>query len=113
MKRFAVVLCVLGWSSVAHAADPGLEEVRMLGRVNGQALACAQNENVARIKAVMVGYAPKSREYGAAFEQATHESFLVRSREQEACQDAPVIALQVEDLASRLRALYPTEEKQQ
>ncbi len=113
MKRFAVVLCVLGWSSVAYAADAGLAEVQALGRLNGQALACAQNENIARIKAVMIGYAPKSREYGATFERTTHESFLERSREQEACQDAPVIALQVEELASRLRALFPVEEKQQ
>lgn len=109
MKRIAVVLCLPFLVSMAHAADPGLAEVRELGRLNGQALACAQNENIARIKAVMIGNAPKSREYGAAFEQATNEAFMLRSRDQEACQDGPVITLQVEELANRLRALFPEE----
>lgn len=109
MKRFAVVLYLMGLASLAQAADAGMDEVRELGRLNGQALACAQSENIARIKTVMIGQAPKSRQHGAAFEAATHESFLVRSREQEACQDAPVIVLQVEALAGKLRALFPAE----
>lgn len=111
MKWLVVLLGLSTFVSVAHAANKGLEEVQALGHLNGQALACSQKENISRIKAVMISLSPRSRQYGAAFEQITHESFLVRSGEQEACGDAPVIALQVESLATSLRAMFPAGEK--
>ena len=111
MKWLVVLLGLCTSVSAAQAANIGLEEVQALGRLNGQALACSQKDNITRIKTVMISHAPRSRQHGAAFEQTTHESFLARSRKQEACGDAPVIALQVEDLATRLRAMFPAGKK--
>ena len=105
MKWLVVLLGLCSFVSSANAAELGLDEVETLGRLNGKALACSQKNNIGRIKAVMISLAPKSRQHGAVFEKATEESFLVRSGEQQACADAPVIALQVETLAERLRAL--------
>ena len=111
MKRVVLLLGLSIFYTSAQAASTGLEEVKALGTLNGQALACSQKANIKRIKALMISHAPKSRQYGAMFEQSTQESFLVRSREQEACVDAPLIALKVEDLASQLRAISSAGEK--
>jgi hypothetical protein len=111
MKSLLVLLGLCSFVSVTHATDMGLEEVQALGRLNGQALACSQKENISRIKAVMITLAPRTRRYGEIFEQTTQESFLVRSREQASCVDAPVIALQVEDIATRLDTMFPDGKK--
>lgn len=111
MKQLVLLLGLSASITAAHAAGDGLAEVHELGRLNGLALACAQGDNISQIKAIMIAHAPKSRQHGATFEQATHESFLLRSGEQGACGDAPVIALQVSDQAARLRALFPVAEK--
>ena len=107
MKWFVSLLGVFAFVSSVAAAEIGLEEVHSLGQLNGQALACSQKENISRIKAVMISHAPKSRLYGATFEQSTEEAFLQRSTEPEACDDAPVIALKVDLLATRLQQLFP------
>jgi hypothetical protein len=112
MKRLYALLGLYALSASAGAANPGMEEVKSLGQLNGQALACAQNENIRRIKTVMISLAPKTRQYGAAFEQTTHESFIQRTSEPHACSDAPVIALKVESLAARLQELFPPRQKQ-
>lgn len=109
MKRYIAALLVGGLCASAYAAEPGLDAVNALGELNGKALACAQQENISRIKAVMIEYAPKSRRYGAAFEVSTQESFMQRSQQQEACDDAALTALQVEDLATRLQQLFAGE----
>ncbi len=111
MRQLFVLLGLCAFITTAHAATEGLEEVKSLGELNGKALACSQSSNISRIKAVMINHAPKSRQYGATFELATQESFLERSREQQACADAPVIALQVEELATRLSTLFPARNK--
>lgn len=110
MKRFAVLLCFLSPSLAAHAAvtDAGLAEVRDLGRLNGQALACSYNETAAQIKAAIIQHAPKSRRYGAAFEEATNEAFLAQSRkDQTTCTDGPTLSQQVEEVSRRLQAAVP------
>jgi hypothetical protein len=107
MKRVALLLAFSVATATAHAAALGMEEVRELGRLNGLALACSQGDNISRIKVVMITHAPKSRQYGAGFEEATQEAFLLRSGEPGACIDAPLIALQVEEQAARLGALFP------
>lgn len=111
MKWLVAMLSLCFLVSTAHSATMGLDEVEALGHLNGKALACSQKNNVSRIKAVMISHAPKSRQYGATFESATQEAFLMRSKDQEACADTPVIALQVEELAARLRAMFPPREK--
>ncbi len=112
MKRSALLLCFLSLALSAHAADSltdaGLAEVRALGRINGQALACDYAETVSRIKAAMIQYAPKSRRYGAAFEEATNKAFLDQTRkEQTTCPDGPSFTEQVDESARRLQAALP------
>lgn len=112
MKRFALLLCFLSLALSARAADlpadAGLAEVRDLGRLNGQALACGYVEVAARIKGVIIKSAPKSRRYGAAFEDATNEAFLAQSRkEQTACPDGPTLGGQVEEAVRRLQTALP------
>ncbi len=107
MKWLVVLLGLYASVSAADAVRVGLDEVKVLGQLNGKALACSQKDNISRIKDIMIGHAPKSRLYGVAFEESTQEAFLERSREQHSCGDAPVIALQVETQAARLRELFP------
>jgi len=85
--------------------DMVLTEVKVMGQLNGQALACSHPEVVTKIKELMIKLVPKSRLYGAAFEVATNEGFLVQSKnEQTTCQDGPSLAEQVEATAKRLQA---------
>lgn len=111
MKWFAGILGVYAVVTTAVASDVGMEEVRMLGQLNGLALACTQKANISRIKAVMIAHVPKTRGYGEEFETSSQEAFLQRSKEPEACGDDPVVALKVETLASRLQQLFPQEGK--
>lgn len=109
MKRFALMLCLLGLALPAAADSPtdaGLAEVRDLGLLNGQALACSHNQAAARIKTIMIRHAPKSRRYGEAFEAATSEAFLAQVKtDPAACQEEPAIASMAEALAARLQAV--------
>ncbi len=111
MKRIALVLFFLGLAMPAAAdvpTDAGLAEVRDLGRLNGQALACSHTQAAARIKAIMIQHAPKTRRYGEVFEAATSEAFLAQvKKDPAACQDEPLIASQAEALAARLQAAIP------
>lgn len=112
MKRFALLLCFLSLALTVRAADipadTGLAEVRELGRLNGQSLACGYTEAAARIKGVIINSAPKSRRYGAAFEEATNEAFLAQSRkEQTSCPDGPTLRDQVEEAVRRLQTSLP------
>ena len=112
MKRSALLLCFLSLALSAHAADSstdaGLAEVRDLGRINGQALACDYAEAASRIKTAMIQHAPKSRRYGAAFEEATNKAFLDQARkEQTTCPDGPTLNGQVDEATQRLQAALP------
>jgi len=112
MKRFALLLFFLSPALPAHAAasptDAGLAEVRDLGRLNGQALACGYADTAARIKTVIIQHAPKSRRYGAAFEAATNEAFLAQSRKEEAtCPDGPTLNGNVDTASQSLLVALP------
>lgn len=111
MKRFALILFFLSFSLPVAAdspSDAGLAEVRDLGQLNGQALACSYNQTAAMIKAAMINHAPKSRRYGAAFEDATSESFLAQvKKDPAACLDESLLASQAEAAAARLQAAIP------
>lgn len=112
MKRFALLLGFLSLALPVRAADSpadaGLAEIRDLGRLNGQALACDYADTAARIKTVMIQHAPKSRRYGAAFEEATNAAFLAQARKDQAtCLDGPTLASQVEEVSQRLLAVFP------
>jgi len=112
MKRSALLLCFLSLSLSARAADAstdaGLTEVQALGRINGQALACNYAETVSRIKTVMIQHAPKSRRYGAAFEEATSKSFLDQSRKElTTCPDGPTLNEQADEATQHMQAALP------
>lgn len=112
IKRLSLALCFLGFALSAAAADSaanaGLKEVRELGLLNGQALACSHNQVASRIKAIMIQHAPKSRRYGETFETATNEAFLAQvKKDQAVCQDGTALASQAEAVAARLQAAVP------
>lgn len=110
MKRLLPLLCGLVLALPAGAADgagQGLADVGEMGRLNGQALACSQGEAAARIKALMIDFAPKTRTYGAAFEEATNRAFLAQSQDPSGCQSGAVLILQAEETAKRIQAAFP------
>lgn len=85
------------------AAPTALQTVAQLGRTNGQALACGEKETSDRAKQLMLDFAPRTTEYGATFEQATHQGFLEQVRGKAACPATGLLALRVEVLARTLR----------
>lgn len=112
MKRFVVLLCFMSFALSAQAADSltdaGLAEVRDLGRLNGLALACGYVATASRIKTAIIQHAPKSRRYGAAFEEATNAAYLNQARQaQTTCIDGPTLTSQVDELSQRLQAAIP------
>lgn len=108
MKRFTSMLFLLSIALPAGAVDSAdlvLTEVRVLGHLNGQALACSHHEVAARIKALMIKLSPKSRLYGEAFETATNEGFITQAKNDQAtCPGGPLLAEQVEEEAKRLQS---------
>lgn len=115
MKRFFLLSCCLFSTAAAFAADPpepaGVAEVRELGRLNGVALACSQADAAARIKKLLIQYAPKTRRYGEAFENATQDAFLAQGVKPEPCLEGAAYAVEAEVLAMRLQAAIPPETK--
>lgn len=112
MKRLLPLLSSLIFAlpaGAAETAEKGLAEIRELGSLNGQALACAQNEAVTRIKALMIDVAPKVRDFGAAFEEATNQAFLAQTKDQAGCQSGAILTLQAEATAQRLQATLPAQ----
>ncbi|BAN35191.1 hypothetical protein SCD_n01365 [Sulfuricella denitrificans skB26] len=112
MKRSALLLCCLSLALSAHATDSitdaGLAETQILGSLNGQALACGYAETASLIKSVIIQHAPKSRRYGAAFEEATNKAFLDHNKnEQTTCPDGPTLNGQVDEAIQRLQAAVP------
>ena len=100
LSMFAAPLVAAG----EPGAAPGLKTIERLGEVNGQALACGAKELSDRARALMLEFAPRRPEYGAAFEQATNRGYLAQVRGGAACPDTGVIALRLEEVATALRA---------
>ena len=92
----------------AQAAPPGtapsVADVTELGLVNGQALACGEQDTSERARRLMIERAPPTPEYGAAFEQATQQGFMAQIKGEAACPARGVLALRIEALSARLRA---------
>jgi hypothetical protein len=92
-------------AGIAHA-DPGIDAVKALGRLNGEALACKQMALVDRIRIAIVYEASKTREIGEIFEQATSERFLAMGADKSSCPDGRNLAQQVESAIAVLSAAY-------
>lgn len=113
-KRMLIALNLLLLTLSAHAAalpaDAGLAEIRSLGRLNGEALACSYREAAAGIKKLVIREAPKSRRYGDAFDTATSTAFMDRIKQGQAtCPAVAAINSQASALAARLQAAVTPE----
>lgn len=98
-----------GWLALAaNASEPpqGAAEVRTLGLLNGEALACQQLALVDRIRIAVVHEAPKTRELGEIFETATSERFIALGQGQGECTDGRHLAERVEAGIAALRAVF-------
>ncbi len=97
---------LLAFLSAPVFADPGLDTVRTLGRLNGEALACGQMALVDRIRISVVHGAPKTREVGETFEAATSERFLAIGKDKTACADARTLAERIETAIQAMRTAF-------
>jgi hypothetical protein len=104
MLRKSLLLLVF-CAGTAHA-DPGLDAVKALGRLNGEALACKQMALVDRIRTRIIYDAPKTREVGEVFEAATTERFLAMGKDMSACMDGRAMAERIEQLTQSMRAAF-------
>jgi len=102
----ALILAALANSSMAADTDPGTVAVEALGRLNGIALACQQPALVSRTRNSVVTTAPKTREIGEAFENATNAAYLEQGKGG-ACPDAATLASNVAAAEKRLQAAFP------
>ena len=112
MKSLLPLLCALMLAFPVAAGEgtaKGVAEIAELGRLNGQALACAESQAAARIKALMIDHAPKVRNVGSAFEEETNQAFLAQSKDPSGCQSGAVLILQAEEVAKRLQAAFPVQ----
>lgn len=111
--KFLIVLLALaaapGTVTFANSADAeaGLLAIRSLGSVNGQALACAEVQVAARAKSLMLAHAPKTRRFGAAYEEATQAAYQAQTRSGGACPDAIRLTDQLNQLALQLAESLP------
>lgn len=104
-----LVAGVLLAAGLAAAQDDaaGLEAVRALAQLNGQALGCRDAGAAQRAKALMLAHAPKTPRYAQAFDEGTQQSFLAVTRNEVACVDAATVAGRLEAVAARLQAALP------
>ncbi|MCX7896249.1 MAG: hypothetical protein N2441_00025 [Rhodocyclaceae bacterium] len=101
---FALVCLVL--TSSAWGEPVGGAEVRALGLLNGEALACGQLALVERIRSHVVYEAAKTRAIGEIFEAATQERFLEMGKGERPCMDARTLAQQIEEAVAALKRAY-------
>ncbi len=100
----AALLCSLLLAPAAHAEAPAA--LTSIGFLNGMALACQQPALVARLREAVVAYAPKQREVGEAFEQATNLAYLGYSNGGGVCPDGRTLAERVDGAILELKAAY-------
>ncbi len=91
----------------AHAADEGPAAVAELGQLNGIALACQQPALVSRARNAIVTAAPKTRDIGEAFENATNAAYLEQGKGKTPCPDGATLASRIAAGEKRLQAAFP------
>lgn len=97
---------LLAFLSAPVLADPGLDAVKNLGRLNGEALACGQMALVDRIRISVVHGAPKTREVGETFEAATSERFLAFGKDKAACPEGRKLSERIEAAIQAMRTAF-------
>jgi hypothetical protein len=111
--RFPVLTGLLLVSTGLVFADPtesteiGSAEVRTLGTLNGQALACRQFAASGEAKALIIRYAPKTRRSGTRFETATTAAFLAATKEGAPCPTEADLVTHLAEAATALQAAFP------
>ena len=109
MKLIAPLLA-LALSSLSHAAlaaDQGKAAVSALGELNGIALACQQPALVSRARNIIVTTAPKTRDFGEIFENATNAAFLEQGKGKTPCPDSATLVGQINAAEKRLQSAFP------
>lgn len=88
MKFLLATAFVVALSASAQAETKMTDvALKALGGLNGIALHCSYIGSSAAIRKAAAENLPKSRQYGAAFEEATNEAFLDAARTSKACPD--------------------------
>lgn len=106
-SRSAVIALLLALAATAGgAADARYTAVQALGELNGVALQCRYIDQVRRMKAAVVAYAPKERSFGLAFDEATNDAFLAFARRGDACPAADGFTRQVGHRIDALRDAF-------
>ena len=101
------VLLVLALVAAPALATPALFE---LGRINGQALACGHPDVAAAVGKAVVDRVAKTRDNGAAFENATQIAFLAQGRGEEPCPTQAELTVRLQVALNALPAAAPAPE---
>lgn len=104
---FALALAALTQS--ASAADQNTVAISELGELNGIALACQQPALVTRARNIIITVAPKTRESGEIFENATNAAYLEQGQGKTACPDTATLAARIAAAEKRLQAAFPAQ----
>ena len=104
---FLLCIAVLSAPTLAADAEAGLLAIKALGKLNGQALACAQMPAAARAKSLMLAHAPKTQRFGDAYEEATQAAYLAQTRAADPCPEPLRLTDQLNQLALQLAATLP------
>lgn len=107
MKSVLVAALLLA-STLPAAADAGKEAIAALGEINGTALACQQTAIVSRARNALQTTAPKTRDNGEAFEQATNAAFLAQGKGRP-CPDAASLAQRLGTAEQQLSAAFKSQ----
>lgn len=70
--------------------------ITALGHLNGIALACGQMALSTRLRDILINEAPKERDIGEIFEQATHATFLTQGKENASCPNSKSLAERID-----------------
>lgn len=97
----------LAFADPIDSTEIGVAEVRTLGTLNGQALACRQFAASSEAKTLMIGYVPKTRRYGILFETATNAAFLASTQQGTPCAIEADLIAQLAESATALKAVFP------
>lgn len=99
----AVILTGLSGPARAGQETALSQSVSRLGELNGIALACKQGALAVRLREVMIEMAPKQRDVGEDFENATNASFLAFGQAGQQCPDGRTLAGQIDSATAALK----------
>ena len=104
--KIPLILLALVFVPAAQAADEPAAAIEALGKVNGIALACQQPAVASRARNAMTTTAPKTRDNGERFENATNAAFLEQGKGAP-CPDGATLSARLGEAEKRLQAAFP------